>query len=200
MTYPQPNTQKPAPTFGSIQREFAYTLYNFRVNDQFTIVEDLPSTKPIRQITKIANKTGKPYQVFVIRITSNNFEANLELYESELNKIAIACPKDITNFKGVTLAFDGQKWVYVCQDTNTPGTGQSAPISQPQQPQNQKSLFLTKMIGSMRALESVGVPVDAAKLTKMCDAMSPGNALELIAAAKSQGLIVESQGIFRVIE
>ena len=56
------------------------------------------------------------------------------------------------------------------------------------------------MIGSMKVLESCKVSVDTKKLMDMCEAMNPGNALELIQAAKSQGLIVESQGIFKVIE
>lgn len=189
--YPQ-NQAKPAPTLASIQREFTYSLFGFRVNDQFTIVEDLPATKPIKQITKIANKTGKPYQVFVIRITSNNFEANLELFETELNKIAIACPKDITNFKGVTLAFDGQRWVYVSQDTNTPGQPQldaNVPLN--------ANAINNKIVADIQSLNKVGVQVDIKVLTNICDAIQPGKALELIQAAKTGGYIVESNGIYR---
>jgi len=102
-----PNQQKPAPTLGGVQQNFQYRLRNFIINDQFTIVEDLPRTKPIRQAIRAGQK-GQ-YNVFLIRISSNAFEADLELFEGELNNLAIACPKDTQNFKGITLAYDGRK-------------------------------------------------------------------------------------------
>ena len=196
--YNQPGIQqKPAPSFGRVQEEFRYRLRNFRPNDSFMIVEDMPRTKLIRKVMNTSMK-GNPYPAYLIRISSNNFEADLELLEGELNMIAIACPKTLQNFKYVSLAFDGQKWIY---NGNEPPVNldPSVPLNETGKA-NQKDVFLTKMIGSMRSLESVGVPVDTSKLTKMCDSISPGNALELIQAAKGQGLIVESQGIFKVIE
>jgi len=202
--YGQPQ-QKAAPTFGGVQQNFQYRLRNFIINDQFTIVEDLPRTKPIRQAQKAGSK-GQ-YTVFLIRISSNNFEADLELFEGELNNLAIACPKDTQNFKGITLAFDGRKWVYICSDApsdprqpNLYPNPQTSPISQPQQSTDQKSLFMAKMIGSMRALESVGVPCDISKLTLMCESISPGNALQLISTAKGEGRICEKDGKYVVVE
>jgi len=196
--YNQPGTQsKPAPSLGRVQEEFHYNLRNFRPNDSFTIVEDMPRTKLIRKVMKISAK-GNSYPAYLIRISSNNFEADLELFEGELNMLAIACPKTLENFKYTHLAFDGQRWVY---GGNEPPVNldPSVPLNETGKA-NQKDVFLTKMIGSMRALESVGVTVDASKLTKMCDSISPGNALDLIQAAKSQGLICEiTPNVFKVM-
>jgi hypothetical protein len=204
MNYPQ-TPQKPPQTFGGIQQNFAYNMRNFRMNDQFTIVEDLPSNKPIRQIMKMSLKpnarTGKPepYMVFAIRISSNGFEADLELFDTELNTLAIACPKDIKNFKGTTLAYDGLKWHYICGDMPAVGT---SPTTQPYQPPqvDQKVLFINQMVDGIKALNMVGQNVDPSMLTKLCDKISPGNALEMIASAKTQGRIYEQGGVYKIVE
>ena len=189
-----------------------FELYFMR-GKQFTIIENLPITKDLREVEEI-NKWNKKESVVFMRIEQGLFQKDLRMTKSEFMEFSLCIPKGIENLQGLMFEVDQNNSKIVkyigstAQDlngnsllgTNTPATGQSAPISQPQQPQDQKSLFMTKMIGSMRVLESAKVPVDTKRLMDMCEAMSPGNALELIAAAKSQGLIVESQGIFRVIE
>lgn len=189
-----------------------FTLWELR-GKQFTILENLPISGVIREVPEFNEKAKKNLPYYFIHIEDGLFHKDLKMSESELLALFVHAPKGLMNFCGAMFEVDrankyGLKYIGTAtQDingnrlgTNTSMSTQSTPISQPQQPQDQKSLFMQKMIGSMRALESVGLSVDAAKLTKMCDAMSPGNALELIAAAKSQGLIVESQGIFKVIE
>jgi len=221
MNYPQSGIQKPSPTFGGLQQNFAYNLRNFRMNDSFTIVEDLPMNKPLRQKTKMSLKpnarTGKPepYNVFAIRIVSSNFEADLELFEGELNTLAIACPKDLKNLRGVSLAFDGMKWQYTFQDTNEPLVSSSAKRpegmqsmqSDPRQPNlyanpasqvDQKELFYQKLVSSIQALNTIGTDVTSGDMIKIADKITPGDALGLIAAAKMAGYIIESNGIFKV--
>jgi len=189
-----------------------FELYFMR-GKQFTIIENLPITKDLREVEEI-NKWNKKESVVFMRIEQGLFQKDLRMTKSEFMEFSLCIPKGIENLQGLMFEVDQDNSKIVkyigstAQDlngnnllgTNTQAQGQSAHISQPQQAQDQKSLFLTKMIGSMRVLESIKVPVDTKKLMDMCEAMSPGNALELIQAAKGQGLIVESQGIFKVIE
>jgi len=188
-----------------------FELYFMR-GKQFTIIENLPMTKDLREIEEI-NKWNKKESVVFMRIEQGLFQKDLKMTKGEFMEFSLCVPKGIENLQGLMFEVDqnNSKIVKYIGSTgqdlqgnrigvNIPPQGQSAPIYNPEQPQDQKSLFLTKMIGSMKVLESCKVTVDTKKLMDMCDAMSPGNALELIQAAKSQGLIVESQGIFKAIE
>jgi len=194
-----PNQQKPAPTLGGVQQNFQYRLRNFIINDQFTIVEDLPRTKPIRQAIRAGQK-GQ-YNVFLIRISSNAFEADLELFEGELNNLAIACPKDTQNFKGITLAFDGRKWVYVCGETTPIRDARQPDLTPPATPQDQTKTFIEAMIKDMEYLKKVNSPeyqITTKVLMNIAESITPGKALDIITAAKTQGYIIESAGVYRV--
>ena len=189
-----------------------FELYFMR-GKQFTIIENLPITKDLREIEEI-NKWNKKESVVFMRIEQGLFQKDLKMTKGEFMEFSLCVPKGIENLQGLMFEVDqnNSKIVKYIGSTTQDLNGnklvganilpqsQSAPISQPQQPHDQKSLFLTKMIGSMKVLESCKVSVDTKKLMDMCEAMNPGNALELIQAAKSQGLIVESQGISKVIE
>jgi len=189
-----------------------FTLWDLK-GKYFTILEDQPTNKNMRETNEI-NKWNKPQDFFFIKIEQGLFQKDLKMTENEMLAVFCALPKGVSNYQGSMLSVDQANKMSIKylgstgQDlqgnkigTNIPTYGQSAPISQSQQPQDQKSIFLTKMIGSMRALESIGIPVDSGKLTKMCDSISPGNTLDMIQAAKSQGLICEiTPNVFKVIE
>jgi hypothetical protein len=204
MSYPQ-SQQKQSLTFGGIQQNFTFNLRNFRMNDQFTIIENLPANNSIRKIMKMSIKpnarTGKPepYSIFAIRISSGGFEADLELFEAELSSLAIACPKDIKNFKGVTLAFDGFKWHYVCCDPNGTQFDPKVPLNESGK-KNQADQFIAQMVDGMKSLKMADITLDSSRMMKLADKISPGNSINMIGKAKEQGLIVESNGIFSVVE
>jgi len=194
-----PNQQKPAPTLGGVQQNFQYRLRNFIINDQFTIIEDLPRTKPIRQAIRAGAK-GQ-YNVFLIRISSNAFEADLELFEGELNNLAIACPKDTQNFKGITLAYDGRKWVYVGGEMPIPRDPMLDKRPDLNPPADQTETFIKSLVKDMEYLKKVNSPeyqVTTKVLMNIAESITPGKALDLITNAKSQGYIIESAGVYRV--
>lgn len=188
----------PAPTLGSIRQNFAFRLFGMRQGDQFTIIEDLPETKRIRSVIRQAQKSGKDYPVFLIRISMNGFEADLELMETELSQLAIAVPREIKNYKGVTLANNGSRWEYVCQTTESMNDGFKPPITQPVSPEAQKDAFLRKMCEDMTTLNKIGTSITPEVMLKIADAITPGDAMGLIAAAKTKGLIFEQAGVFKV--
>ncbi len=103
----QPPGTMPSQTMGAIRTNFRFKLFGMRANDQFTIIEDLPENKRVRSEIRTAKGSGKPYPVYFIKVLMNGFEADLEMMEGELSLIAIAVPKEIKNYKGVTLGFDG---------------------------------------------------------------------------------------------
>lgn len=193
MPFQSPGTM-PSQTMGAIRTNFRFKLFGMRANDQFTIVEDLPENKRVRSEIRNAKDSQRPYPVYFIKVLMNGFEADLEMLEGELSKIAIAVPKDIKNFKGVTLGFDGYKWVYVCQDMPTPGQ----PEPQPNVYENLQDAFLRRMVDSIKALNMIGTQVTIDALIKMCETITPGDALGLIAAGKSKGLIYEQAGVYKV--
>lgn len=184
--------QKPAPTMGSLQQSFVFRFRQFLINDQFTIIEDLPVTKPVRQVTRQSAK-GFNYSVFLMKISSGGVEADLEMMDHELTAIAIACPKDTKNFKGITLAFDGRRWVYICSDTNAQ---QNAPTTQ-FQPQGSNT-DIEKLVTGIKAINSIGTDVLMSDLIKMADKITPGKALDLIQAAKAGGYVYEKDGCVKV--
>ena len=120
-----------------------YTLWDLKGKD-FTIIENLPKTQDVRETKEISEKTGKQYKVFFIKIEHGLFQKDLKLFESELEALFLAIPAFVTNFAGTNISvdkFDTKTLKFVSQTTqdingnrlgtNTPATGQSAPISQP---------------------------------------------------------------------
>jgi len=202
MAYPEPNKFVPQ-SFKQVQKEYLETPFwisSFGPGTQITVVEDLPTTKPFRYRLVPSNKGGPAYPENLIKISDGFTQKDLSISKTNTQKLLINIPDSINNLKGVTLANDSGRWVFVCQTDESSSANFPNLISQPQRLHDQKSQFIQKMLGSMKALESVGVPCDIAKLTKMCEAISPGNALALISDAKGQGFIIEDKGIYRVID
>jgi len=206
---PQNNNtpQRPA-SFGSVQETFRYRLRNFVSGDQFTIVEDMPRSKQIRfEMGKGKAKDGREFdsKTYIIRVVLRGYEADMEVYEKELPKLAVLCPKGLENFKGCTFVFDGYNWAFLGIETP------QAPISNisqamtrdPRQPDlnpvpDQRDLFLTKLITGITTLEALGNKVDAAVIMKICENMTPGKALDLFQYAKTKGAISEVDGTWKV--
>jgi hypothetical protein len=205
---PQNNTPRPTQSFGSVQETFRYRLRNFVSGDQFSIVEDMPRSKPIRCEKEMKKgKDGRDFEskTYIIRVTSKGYEADIEIYEKELPKIAVLCPKDLQNFKGATFVFDGYNWSYLGIETP------QAPISNisqamtrdPRQPDlnpapDQRDLFVAKLTTGITTLEALGNKVDAAVVMKICDNIMPGKGIDLFQYVKTKGSISEVDGAWKV--
>jgi len=205
---PQNNIPQRPASFGSVQETFRYRLRNFVSGDQFSIVEDMPRSKPIRCEKEMKKgRDGKDFEskTYIIRVTSKGYEADLEIYEKELPKIAVLCPKDLQNFKGSTFVFDGYNWSFLGIETpQTPisNIGQ-AMRTDPRQPDlnpphDQRDLFLSVLLKGIGALDSRGQKVDAALVMGMCENMMPSHALDLFQYAKTKGAISEVDGVWKV--
>jgi len=200
---PQNNTPQRPASFGSVQETFRYRLRNFVSGDQFSIVEDMPRSKPIRCEKEMKKgKDGRDFEskTYIIRVTSKGYEADLEIYEKELPRIAVLCPKDLQNFKGCTFVFDGYNWSYLGVETQqTPISNITQAMRDPRQPDlnpmpDQRDLFVTKLTAGMQTLEALGNKVDAALVMKICDNIMPGKGMDLFAYAKGKGAISETNG------
>jgi len=208
----QPNTpQRPARSFGSVQETFRYRLGNFNSGDQFTIVEDMPRSKPVRLETNrlAGEKNGRKYdfvaETFLIKVVSRGYEADIELKPKELMTLATLCPKGLDNFKGATFVFDGYNWAYMgIEIPQTPISNISQAMrSDPRQPDlnapvDQRDLFLVKLTTGITTLEALGNKVDAAVVMKICDNIMPGKGIDLFSYAKTKGSISEVDGAWKV--
>ena len=188
-----------------------FTLWELR-GSEFVILEDLPISGEIREKEEIGEKSGKPYKVYFIQIENGLFHKDLKMFEKELLALFLHTPKGLQNFQGSIFKVDKLNKLGLsyqgtaAQDVN--GNPIGAPRAQgpglmassPAQAKDQKEAFIETMIGSMESLEGIGVEVTAERLTKICDKISPNNALQMIAEAKAQGMIIESKGIFKVVK
>lgn len=189
-----PNQAKPAPTFAGVQQNFVYRLRQFIINDQFTIIEDLPRTKPIRQAFRAGTK-GQ-YTVFLIRISSGGFEADLELFEGELNYLAIACPKTTQNFKGATLAYVGRRLVYVCGEMPAPlqSDSRQPDLNPPTEPADQRDVFVKSLITRIQVLNDMGTDAFMSDVLKLASKICPGKEVDIVGYAKTKGMLKEIEG------
>jgi len=208
------NTPRPARSFGSVQETFRYRFANFNSGDQFTIVEDMPRSKPVRLETKrlAGEKNGRKYdfeaETYLIKVVSRGYEADIELKPSELMTLATLCPKGLENFKGATFVYDGYNWAYMGIETpQAPisNISQAMPPRDPRQPDlnpapDQRDLFVTKLTTGMTTLEALGNKVDASVVMKICDNITPGKGIDLFQYAKGKGAIREDAGVWRVVE
>lgn len=186
-----------------------FTLWELR-GSEFVVLENLPISGDIREKEEVSEKTGRPYKAYYIQIENGLFHKDLKLFESELLALFLHTPKGLQNFQGsifkvdkinkLGLSYQGQ----AAQDIN--GNPIGAPRAQTSghvassPPKDQKEMFIETMISNMESLEGVGVEITAATLTKLCDKISPNNALQMISEAKTKGMIIENKGIFKVIK
>jgi len=217
--YNQPNNQiRPAQSFGSVQEEFKYNLAKgFSPGDQFTIVEDMPRSKPLRfeigegQFKEKDGTTRKfESKSYLIRVISRGYEADMLVYPKLLSKLAVLCPKGLENFKGATFVYDGYNWAYIGIETpSQPISNISQAMRDPRQPdlnppapqQDQAETFIKTMVKDMEYLKKVNSPeyqITTKVLMNIAESITPGKALDLITAAKTRGYIIESAGVYRV--
>ena len=201
--YQQNNTPKPAQSFGSVQETFRYRLRAFNQGEQFSIVEDMPRSKPIRfeKETK-KGRDGRDFEskTYLIRVVSRGYEADLEIYEKDLPGLAVLCPKGLENFKGATFVFDGNNWAYMGQETPQQPISSVSQAMAPTQPQDQRDEFLARVIKNIDLYTSLGSKADAAIVMKMCELITPGKALDLFQYAKTKGAIIETNGEYKTVK
>ena len=187
-----------------------FELYFMR-GKQFTIIENLPITKDLREIEEI-NKWNKKESVVFMRIEQGLFQKDLKMTKGEFMEFSLCIPKGIENLQGLMFEVDqnNSKIVkYIGSTTqdlngnklagaNIPAQSQSALISNPEQPQDQRELFLRKLLNSIQTLDELGNKVDAAYVMKICENIIPGKALDLFQYAKTKGVIHEENGAYKV--
>lgn len=185
-----------------------FELYFMR-GKQFTIIENLPRNKDLREVEEI-NKWNKKESVMFMRIEQGLFQKDLKMTKGEFMEFSLSIPKGIDNLQGLMFEVDQHNSKIVkyvgtaAQDIN--GNKLSANTSpmeqntvyQTQQPQDQRDIFLTKLVNSIRVLDELGNKVDAAYVMKICENISPGKALDLFQYAKTKGTIREENGAYKV--
>jgi len=199
--YPQTQNQPPKPPqmLGALQASYTFRLSQFIANDQITIVEDLPKNRPVREFKKTSAK-GNSYTVYLIRINSNGFEADLELFAGELNQIAIACPKGTENFKGITLVHNGRMFVYLSTayplDPSVPlRTDVRQPdLNSPAPQHDQRDNFANTLVTRIQVLNDMGTDAFMSDVLKLASKICPGKEVEIVGYAKTKGLISEREG------
>ena len=182
-----------------------FTLWDLK-GKEFTIIESQPTNKNMRETSEI-NKWNKSQAFFFIKIEQGLFQKDLKMTENEMLAVFCALPKGISDYQGSMLSVDrdnkmGIKYLgRTNQDLqgNRIGDTQSPMpmLHQPQQ-QDQRDIFLTKLINSIRVLDELGNKVDAAYVMKICENISPGKALDLFQYAKTKGVIREENGAYKV--
>jgi hypothetical protein len=203
---PQNNTPRPSRSFGSVQETFRYRISNFNSGEQFTIVEDMPRSKPVRLETKrmAGEKNGRKYdfdaETYLIKVVSRGYEADIELKPKELMVVATLCPKGLENFKGATFVFDGYNWSFMGIETpHTPISNIGQAMRDPRQPDlnpapDQRDLYTQKLTNSIQTLSEYGNKMDSAAVMSICEKITPGKAMDLFAYAKGKGTISETNG------
>lgn len=186
---------KPPQTLGNMQNNYVFRLSQFINGDQITIVEDLPKNKPVREVRKTSAK-GNPYSVYLIRINSNGFEADLELFAGELNNLAVACPKGTENFKGIVLVHNGRSFTYLMGNMPPPTISDSRqPDLNPVPPQeDQRDAFARTLITRIQIVNDMGTDVFMSDVLKLASKICPGKEVEIVGYIKAKGLITEKEG------
>lgn len=189
-------------SFKQIQKDYLETPFwisQFGFGSQITIVENIPATKPFRFKKTKSTKFPGDYVVNLIRITDGYTEKDLEVSKKNTEALMLNIPGHITNLKGVTLANNNGRWEFVCQTDESMNDGFKHAITQPVSPEEQKDRFLKKMCEDMSQLNKVGISISADVMLKIADSITPGDAMGLISAAKTKGMIYEEKpGIFKV--
>ena len=181
-----------------IMKEYAekpYTLWELR-GQQFTIVEDLPKTKTIREKTEKSQK-GKDYQAYFIKVQSGLFEKDLRMLESELTKLFLAMPTSLTNFRGAILTVDqgvNKDLTYIglsSSEMNENFPSNANKPSEPAQPIKTINDYADMLAEAVKTNTSVGITTTYPILQNMADKIYPGRALDVIMAAKAKGCLSE---------
>lgn len=221
--YNQNNNQaKPAASFGSVQENYKYEFSgkypSFKSGDEFTITEDLPRSKTIRfeigeGIKKNADGTERKFEskTYLIRVICRGYEADMKIWGKDLPKLATLCPKGLDNFKGCTFSFDGYNWSYIGNNAtpSAPTTpissisqAMSARIPEPTEQvistNDQINTFAAQLADKIKFAQEFK-KIYGSDIQTWADKITPNNGKALVEYAKRQGLIVEEEGIFKVV-
>ena len=206
--YNKTNTPRPAQSFGAVQETFRYNLAKgFNPGDQFTIVEDMPKSKPIRSEIgeTIKTKDGRSFEPmsYLIRVVSRGYEADMLVYPKLLSGLAILCPKGLANFKGCTFLLDGCNWVYMGIEGTTSQKAaldaRQPDLSAPKPAEDFGLNSIRQMLNDINTVTKLGVSVKIDQVTKICDIIAPGKALDMIKRAKEEGFMYEKDGVYIVV-
>ena len=181
-----------------------FSLYELR-GKQFVILEDQPINKTMREKTEHNEKYNKDYTAFFLHVENGLFHKDLKMTETEMLSVFLNMPKGIQNLQGSIFEVDrnnklGLKYIgLTSQDINGNPIGKiDSQFGTPQQPQDQKDIFLRKLLNSIQTLDELGNRVDAPYVMKICENISPGKALDLFQYAKTKGAIREENGAYKV--
>ncbi|MCZ7362868.1 MAG: hypothetical protein O8C58_05995 [Candidatus Methanoperedens sp.] len=190
-----------------VMKEFAekpFRLWDMR-GKQFTITEDLPKTKIIRETQAKAQKTGKPYTLYLIKVQEGIFEKDIQLYESDLETLFMKMPTSLVNYKGATLTLSNDPvspvMTYIGQVTddmneNFPKPTQS-PTNTPGPHNDQTEDKYRELAQAITFSQKIGIQTTKDKVLQIAVNIVPGQDAEaFIHGAKMAGWIVERDHIF----
>lgn len=188
------------------KKEFAERAFslNYLVGNQFTIEEKLGISEVPRTKTLQTKDGRKTYEVVAIKISDGVFEKDLHIFETEWNILCNSIPDGLINMQGLTLKvarnsttlrmgfeyvgmakqnMEGEIYKNGNPDNIAPNPVQEAPTEIGNQ---------IRMLHQGVGLNSkMKIDTDIKKLTEMAEAIRPGDALNLITAAKREGWICE---------
>lgn len=195
------NNDKPfvAKSVDQMQKEYMETTFklrNFTIGSQFTIAEDHLRKVPLRYKMETSKKTGKPYGVYLIKINDGYITKDLSLFDDEVITLFRTLPATVTNLKGVTVANENGKWVFICQsDGQIDNAPKSNQIAASMEPAPTEIGTLVKMLhNAIKSSKAAGKINDIKNVIEMAELLKPGDALALIQAARKEGFIIESKG------
>lgn len=192
-------------SFDQLKKEYIETpfwLARFGPGSQITIVEDQPRNKPFRYVMKPSQRGGPSYAVFLIKISDGYVTKDLELSKTNAALLFMGVPDHVQNFKGVTLANDNGRWIFISEESapiaNTPSsTGVPANVMGAL---DQKDKYVESLCGALKTSASIGHDINTADLIKICGTITTGNALELINYAKDKGFVYQDKEFYKVVE
>lgn len=184
---------------------------NSLMGTQFTIEEKLGMTECPRVKTVPTRDGKKTYDVVAIKVSNGSFSKDLHMFDSDWKELCTALPDSIITLEGVALRPNRDqnnplktKFEYVGLRTpgnmndNFPKSAQLAASMEPTPVMPNVLSDLGRQLAQAVQLNlKMGINTDIKTLTKIADAIKPGDALGLIAAARGEGWIYEKDGTYR---
>lgn len=200
-------TFKPALTVKKEYAEKPFDLFGFRgSNRQFTVVEDLKVNQNPRMGRKTGtSKDGKQYsfEVALLKVSDGIFEKDMQLSETDWQKINVVRPDNLLSLKGVTYAYQGQELVFVGIVTPDMNENFQKPQQSPKDAPGQTNssqvdgLYL-KLAQGITFCSTIGQKTTKDVVIQIArNIVQPGQDVEaFIYAAKMAGWLVERDGIY----
>lgn len=198
-------TEKEIKSAKQTKKEYAEKPFSLKYMEgtQFTIEEKL-GVSEVPRTNKLISKSGNPYTVVAIKISNGMFEKDMHLFGQEWDDLCAAIPDSLVNMQGLTMKVsrnratlrpeleyvgmavrdaEGKTYSNDNPAVVTPDPKEGAPTEIGNQ---------IKMLHQGVELNyKMKIDTDIKKLTEMAEAIRPGDALNLITAAKREGWICE---------